>query len=365
MKTCLFKALSVALALMTTAVIANTNYVNFQYPNAIDAATDNTLQSLSSTEYWQVVSGKTLREGINLAFSSEKSVILLSPRALLKQGQPYRAPAIEERAIRLFTQSGEKHLETSYNRDEMTGYGFAPGSAAVQANQLKNQQATLKINQPIGDDDTYLLHVKESHSPYTLAVNAPNIVDAQQGLTLETTIAGIAQSLPQMAMLLRSPQGELVAFEVQQNKIEFKNELTTLGAHQGLYSLELHAEHNVDGLIIKRSIRVPFVHQQSTARLTNQSLESVSKTHLSANIDITVDESGRYGVLASVFGSLNGQYQALATSEAAMDFTHSGELNITFALPPGAKGPYELKVLELKDHTRLQRFAQHFNTHDQ
>ncbi|MFC3034072.1 DUF4785 domain-containing protein [Pseudoalteromonas fenneropenaei] len=349
--------LPVVLALTTGQTQAIENYVSYQYPSAHAAITEAPSQSLSSSEYWQVVSGKELRLGVEMAFSSSKSVVLLSPRAELKNGQLYRAPAVKEGAIRLYTHGQEQKLTTSYDRDEMAGYGFAPGSAAVQANQLKGKQATLRLTQLIEDSDSYLLHVKESDSPYQLTVNANNVMAAQGRLPIQAEFAGKKLAVSELQAMMRAPNGDAVAVSTQSDGIHLDAPLTYIGARQGLYNLELHSTQSVDGLQVKRSIRVPFVNQQQTANVVKHTLEVTSPSRVSAKVKLEVKEEGRYGVTATLFGLYQGKFAALATTEAAQDFTQSDTLPLEFVLPKGATGPFKLSILELKDQTRLQRFV--------
>jgi hypothetical protein len=340
----------------TGQVQAAENYVSYQHPKAIEAMTLLPAQPLSSNEYWHVVSGEALRQGVDMTFTSDKSVVLLSPRTEFKYGQLHQAQAIEHGAIRLYTDGHEATLKMTYDSDEMAGYGFVPGSSAVQANQLKGKQATLRLTQLIDDNDSYLLHVKETDSPYQLTIDANNVVAGNEGLKLQAQFADKTVPVTELNVSMRAPDGEIIAVTKHTGLIQPTSPLTYVGARQGLYAVEMHSEQNIDGLLVKRSIRVPFVNQHQTARILDQSLTLESPTLATASVQLEVEEAGRYGVTATVFGYLDGKLTALATSEAAQDFVQSDILPLSFKLPKGAKGPFKLTVLELKDQTRLQRF---------
>lgn len=353
----LLLSLALIVPLVSAETATNDNYVNFTYPNNSLSSTASTDQTLSSTEYWEVVRGAALKSGVAISFTSNKSVILLSPQATLRQGTKSISPAINSNSIALFTPTGGHELSTTYNSDEMNGYGFFPGSAAVQANQLAGITATLRLTQDMHDEDVYLLHVKESYSPYPLVISSNTVVDENVKLQLSADFAGSKQALNDLNLRVFSPDGELIEHTTVDNELVFAQPLKQIGIREGLHNVIIHSKVQIDGLTIKRSLRVPFVNQVNTASVSHYQLTEQSGLDLGVDVALDIFQSGRYSVSATVLGKVNGVYQTLATSEAAKDFTHSGVLPIHFTLPKRAEGPFQIKLLELKDQTRLQRFV--------
>ncbi|WMN61635.1 hypothetical protein NI389_17625 (plasmid) [Pseudoalteromonas xiamenensis] len=354
----LLQALPVFGALTSIGVLANNGYVNFPYPTVISANPSTHTQTLSSTEYWEVVRGDELKKGVPISFTSNKSVVLLSPQHSRDMSRLKRAPAVEENAIELRTLQGKATLSATYNRDEMSGYGFAPGSAAVQANKLAGQNATLRLNQKISDDDLYLLHVKESDSPYQLNVESDVLVGEEAQLALRADVTGVKNIKSKLTIQVNAPDGQSIAHHFTNDKVAFDTPLEHIGARAGLYNVVVHSHTTVDGVDVKRSIRLPFVHQLESASIDAFALTEQTSKYVDAEVSVNVLQKGRYGVVATLMGYRDDKQIALATSEAAQDFSTSDTLPIRFTLPNGAKGPYQVNILELKDQTRLQRFVQ-------
>ncbi|WP_462172190.1 DUF4785 domain-containing protein [Pseudoalteromonas xiamenensis] len=354
----LIQTLPAFVMLTSMGVLANNGYVNFPYPTVISATPSANTQTLSSTEYWEVVRGDELKTGVAISFSGNKSVVLLSPQYSHDMNGQKRAPAVAENAIELHTLQGKASLSATYNRDEMSGYGFAPGSAAVQANKLAGQNATLRLNQKISDDDLYLLHVKESDSPYQLHVESNVMVQEEAALVLHADLTGAKNIKPKLAIQVSAPDGQSIPYHFTNDKLAFDAPLEHVGAREGMYNVVVHSHSMVNGLEVKRSVRLPFVHQRESASVNTYSISEQTAKHVTANVSLNVSQEGRYGVVATLMGYREGKQIALATSEAAQDFSTSETLPIRFTLPKGATGPYQVNILELKDQTRLQRFVQ-------
>lgn len=345
---------------LVTAANAYSNDVVYQFKQVQPRVEKNITQSIASNEYWMTVSGKQLKNGIDLPLSSRNSFVRVAPKITHKNDeQPYIEP-LNVRSLKLTSKDGQQNKETFaehvFAQKEMDDAGFSDGSVAlkVKSNRVL-QKYVLKTEQYLDDSSQYLVHVKEKESNAILNVVATNEMKSTSNLfalqSLKFTDPSI--KVTHVSARLKSPTNQSVDVNVTHSGAKFSEQLDYIGAINGLYELELQVDAMQSNMPIKRTIKVPFVNTKQTAKtLPGYNFKEINNT-VRASVTLAVNESGKFSIQATLQGSDDGKrFYNIATVEMAKTFSSDGNFDIPFNVKSRFK-EYRLINVTLKDHSRL------------
>ena len=112
----------------------------------------------------------------------------------------------------------------------------------------------------------------------------------------------------------------------------------------------------MNGQIIKRSVKVPFTNTMETIQMTSESYE-LDGNQVNVTIPFSTEMPGRYAIKATLAQVGKGKVKRIATLEVADEFKYGGEFVLPFKLNKKAKGKYTLVDIEFTDQTRMMKFA--------
>lgn len=367
--------ISLALALGTTTAAASSNIFaakqasNTAIPHTTPLAREATTyiwpephaaqtnfieqQSRSSNEYWQVVTGAELSQGISVHTTSD-ALIRVASYADYSSGAKQVSEPLNPDMLQM-SAKGEGLLNTPQiiSQMQMKHAGFNDGSVALKVNET-DEQLTLRTTQNITDDGRYLLHIKEKNSPIELQLaaksNIAGITDNVMDLDIKLAEQPIADSETKVRLL--DPTGQEVPVAYQGSTVTFANDLGFFGARQGLYELEVNVSKKLDGKLVKRTIKFPFANTVKTAQLNGQPKLDMKNGY---ELAINVFEPGRYGVTATLQGTTaTGELIRLQTVSSAAWLEANGSLPLPFTLNEfqGYRN-FTLVDIKLMDQSRM------------
>ena len=288
-------------------------------------------QSRSSNEYWQVITGAQLTKGVSVHTTSD-ALVRLASYANYESGSKLVSTSLDPNMLQMSV-AGDQIIESQrvISEVQMEQAGFTDGSVALKLAKM-DEALMLKTTQNLADEERYLLHVKEKNSPIVLELaaksNVAGVVDNSMPLTMNLAKNTIANSEAKVRLL--DPKGQEVPVSFSNAQVTFANDLSYFGARQGLYELEVNVSKEIDGKLVKRSVKFPFANTVKTAQLNGKpKLNDNGGYHL----PISVSEPGRYGVTATLQGeSANGKLVRLQTISSAAWLDADGNLSLPFTL---------------------------------
>lgn len=352
------KQLIFIIAVFAAPLCGATDAVTYQFPSVQSKSQANNKQQLQSDEYWQKVSGKALKNGVELSFTADDPLVRISPKARYENGIKTNAKQLDVDQLQLIRGNGQaitgkdvQHIK----QQEMRHAGFADGSVALKLNNMKQEKhMRLKSLEALDDNEEYLVHVKEKHSNKKLEVTGSRKLIGNTLSVDSILIAGKKVNANMLSAKLHSPNNEDIAVRFVPSKGFILNELPEyVGTAQGLLSLELLIIDSEQGETTQRSINVPFFqHLQSASVVTSNIVKSGRSTVL-AEVKLAVQEAGRYSVRATLMGSNNNQtFTPIATVESAQALSDDASVVLPFNIATRYKY-YQVADIELKDQTRM------------
>lgn len=326
-------------------------------------------QALSSDEYWETVTGAQLQKGVRL-FIENDALVRVAPKATYSSGARLIPESLNMNALSIrgaedfgSTKQGRSLQEAASktaNSDvqitqlasqaDMEAAGFFDGSVALQVSNPSSQAIVMTSGQAFSAKSTYLIHVKEKSSPNKLKVDAPRFWQQNDaGYSMEAAIGKNKPVSLTTKVTLVSPDGRESAARYLNGQVFFDEPLYNVGAYKGFYEVQLTTLISVDGKLVKRSVKVPFVNMQKTAEMTGLSMKK------DAHVSLNVTEPGRYNITATLQGlDANGQWQKLQTADVAQWAEGETKVRLPFKLDNFASYK-KLKVVDVKlmDQSRL------------
>lgn len=356
------------LATASVSLFAQTSYAASDYASfnfAIDAKQE--LQqgaqaySVSSNEYWRQVSGAELKSGIVLHTTQPGAVVLLSSA---KQGSTELDTGLVQLNA-LDTQQSAIEKKVSASDLASTGV-FANTMAITTSEHLQAGSLQLVSQQSLSDKDSYIVTVKEKHSPYALKLNI-----AQQSFTSEQTISATAQlHMHNQGVNIRQLNAELIAPDGK--KYPVLSSVSQSGSAQfylskpeqiqspinGLYELKVSTLGKDQGLTVQRNAKLAIALVDHNASIQAVTLKD-SADKLSAQVEIEANQSSRFEVRAVLYGTTSqGKLIPVMESHAAQTLSAGTEqLALTFdqdmLAKAGVSAPYQLQDIRLYDQQQL------------
>lgn len=309
-------------------------------------------QARSSNEYWQVITGAELSKGVAVHTTSDALIRL----AAFASSEPsaHLADALNPALLSMST-AGNKlvNAERIMSQTQMEQAGFADGSVALKVAETEGK-LTLKTRQNLADNAKYLLHVKEKNSPVLLSMSANSNVAglSNNSMKLDLVLADSQVLNSEAKVRLLTPQGQEVNVKFANSQLTFIDDLAHFGARDGLYELEVNVEKQVDGKLVKRTVKFPFANTVKTAELAGKPQLTADAGYL---LPVTVYEPGRYNITATLQGeTVNGNLVRLQTVSSAAWLESNGQLSLPFTLK-AFKHYKNLALVDIKlmDQSRL------------
>lgn len=310
-------------------------------------------QLRSSNEYWRVVTGAELNQGVKLHTTSD-ALVRLAPYADYNSGSKQLAAAIEPQNLVLSsTKRGMVKAQQLMSQTQMQAAGFSDGSVALKVEDNQHN-LMLRAHQPIAAKGQYLLHVKEKNSPLLLSVSAKTNVAGitDKAMKLDMSLTGDQIQDENVTVKLLAPNGQELAVEYRDSKVNFVEDLSYFGAHQGLYELEVNVEKTLLGQKISRTLKFPFANSVKTASIDKAPW---LKSKAGYQVPVTVFEPGRYNVTATLQGvNEQGDIVRLQTVSTANWLESDGVLTLPFTLSEFSQyKQFELVDIQLMDQSRM------------
>lgn len=330
----------------------------------------------TSDEYWTTVSGAELNNGIKLSISQAASVIRVSPRADTSSGALIHSDTIAPDNIQLFNldhqsavNKSSSYIHSMADPDELATAGLTDGSSALTMSaSAKPGQYQLKVSQPLSAGSSYLVNVKEKHSPYQLSLrNQYNLSSQSKTLNFDLSLTNSDEKLTPQASWKHS-SGQHLSLNVTsingQWQATLPNGLPMPTSNAGLSEIQIDIQTKVNGLDVVRTVKTAFKQFVPSAKFEKQ-----VKTRWQGGVpeDITLTLSiakpGRFAVSAYLTGTdANGQDQSILKTESANwlsmdDSTISLKLDTQLITQSGLTPPFKLQRLTLNDQGQMARLS--------
>lgn len=351
--------LCAAIMLVNAAANANEQTV-YQFPQ-VQPASAAPLQNLEkdSVEYWQRVTGKELKRGVPVFVNQAEHFIRIAPKARFDSGEVMKPHQLQVDMFSVRDESARQMpMQAIAAREQMQNAGFRDGSVGLKLGQV-NGKAMLQTRQALGDQDIYLVHVIEKGSRSALRAKTQfKLKEQQQRLSINLSMGQKYIKDSDVELALFSPSGEQLEVRYEKGEAVFTYPLETIGAAKGYYELEANIKTNASGKIVKRSIKMPFVHSADTITMGKASVMSLGRNHFQAQVPVDVTDAGRFAIRATLTGTdSKGERVKLATVEVAKQIEGHGQFMMPFSSVRTANPPFELTDIELTDQTRMLKFA--------
>ena len=359
MKTLLFSVIAVAVtvAVASPKVLAEPTVFQWKNPQAEKPKKADKLKK-SSQEYWQTVSGKELKEGVALSITQAEHLIRVAPKAQYQQGQVIKPRGLDMKQLKLLDKQTRKAMPTKMNasQQQMRQAGFDDDSVALRSESVSSNPI-LMTEQGLNDNEQYLIHVIEKGSRYSLTTESDfDKSNRSRALNFKLDMNGVKPDKKQVKLKLHGPDSEFVNVELEGDQVVFDQPLRQLGAINGFYEVEALVSMEMNGQIIKRSVKVPFTNTMETIQMTSESYE-LDGNQVNVTIPFSTEMPGRYAIKATLAQVGKGKVKRIATLEVADEFKYGGEFVLPFKLNKKAKGKYTLVDIEFTDQTRMMKFA--------
>ena len=323
---------------------------------------------VESRQYWVDVSGRALEDGIKLPLSAPGAVI--------------RVSALES-GSRLQLDAGRMELELDGQPLARSAIETVATGRDLRAQGLPVPQDSLAFRLPqstpggslqmrIGGatpDQPLVVHVYEPNSPWVaqLQANRDNFL-SDEPIAMEVSLLNGARRLPVdqvNAMLLTPDAAQVMAVERAGDGFGLSGTVPAgaVDGVPGLYEAHAYVQHRVDGVLVKRDLKLAFGVAPAAGRFSGR-VEQRAGGGLELGIGVEVVSAGRYQVNGEIFGTnALGQLQPLAFSQSAAVLaagTETIELGIDQATlaASGLSAPYEVRNLQLLDQGRMYLLEQ-------
>ncbi|AQS39667.1 hypothetical protein Sps_04582 [Shewanella psychrophila] len=332
--------------------------------------------SSTSDEYWTTVTGTELNQGISLSISQASSVIRISPRADMSSGSLMHSKAISPEKIQLLNldnKSGasksSSNIHSMADPQALATAGLTDDSSALtMSSSAKPGKYQLKVSEPLESTSSYLVNVKEKHSPYQLKLTSKIRVSSQsRTLDFKLALTNSHQQFKPTASLKHS-DGSYQALNLMPNngqwQVQLPETLAMPNSNQGLSEIQIDMQTNVNGTQVIRTVKTAFKQFVPSAKLQQQ-VNTRWLEGIPASIDFSLDiaDEGRFALSAYLTGTnSSGQDQMILKTESANWLTLDNstiqlKLDSKLIQSSGLGDPFKLVGLELKDQGQMSRLS--------
>ena len=333
-----------------------------------------------SREYWQQVSGAELQSGITLKTTAPGAVVRVSGIDGLGKAKIIEPSSLKigarGQSMKSLASASAKMMKAQGNDDPL----LTPGALAFKLQtDIGYGELQLLAEKAMDRNATYLVHVFEPESPFTLnagqqktSVLAGSELNADAALQQSDQKLGVKKVLANSAsaeLSLLAPDGRRIPLNVQGKGGQWQiNEAIDypLSYAPGLWQLEWKVRGEVSGLSVERHIRTAFAYGAKSAEWQgNFGYRSKPRSNtLFIDVPVTVHQAGRFELRATASQDLDGQLfpvQLLSTAQ----WLEPGKRTITLQLDKaqlrrqGVRGAIRLEHVSLLDQTQMLGLQQH------
>lgn len=308
-----------------------------------------------SREYWQRVSGDTLRAGFDLALTAEGAVVLISPTV---NATPLRRDQVAighggERVA--FDQAADTLVDAEALR--AAGMEVQAGSVGFRLRPGYARDAELIVDAADGD---YVVHVLEPNSDQVLELQArTDTVHAGTELALDLALLG-GSRIDSTAAILIAPDGSHQDLGVRAGRTGqalAARVPASIRVQPGLWEVHATVAGNAEGRLFQRDARTAVAVVAPTARLAGGFDQHILRGggSLVLGFPIEVGTPGRYELRGVLYATdAKGEAVPLGVAHAAGWFeAGQGRLQLSFPVldRTDARGPFHLRDLQLSDQS--------------
>lgn len=332
--------------------------------------------SSSSDEYWTTVTGAELNRGVSLSISQASSVIRISPRADTSSGTLMHSQAISPDKIQLINLDNKSSASKSSSNihsladpQALATAGLTDDSSALtMSSSAKPGKYLLKVSVPLAAKSSYLVNVKEKHSPYQLKLTSKFRVSSQaRSLDFNVSLTNSDQALRPTASLKHADASYQTLKLVSNNgqwQAQLADTLAMPSSNQGLSEIQIDIKARVNGIEVIRTVKTAFKQFVPSAKIQQQ-VNTRWREGIPLRIDFTLDiaEEGRFALSGYLTGrDASGQDKMILKTESANwltldDSAMSLKLDPQLIQESGLSAPFKLMGLELKDQGQMARLS--------
>ncbi|MBE7213656.1 DUF4785 family protein [Shewanella benthica] len=332
--------------------------------------------SSSSDEYWTTVTGAELNRGVSLSISQASSVIRISPRADTSSGALMHSQSISPDKIQLINLDNKSSASKSSSNihsladpQALATAGLTDNSSAlIMSSSAKPGKYQLKVSVPLAAKSSYLVNVKEKHSPYQLKLTSKfRVSSLSRSLDFNISLTNSDQPLRPTASLKHS-DGSYQTLKLVSNHGQWQARLPeTLAmpsSNQGLSEIQIDMQTRVNGIEVIRTVKTAFKQFVPSAKIqqqVNTRWREGVPVSIAFNLDIAAQ--GRFALSGYLTGSdASGQDKTILKTESANWLTLDNsamllKLDPQLIQESGLSAPFKLMGLELKDQGQMARLS--------
>ncbi|MCJ8302437.1 DUF4785 domain-containing protein [Shewanella sp.] len=332
--------------------------------------------SSSSDEYWTTVTGAELNRGVSLSISQASSVIRISPRADTSSGALMHSQAISPDKIQLINLDNKSSASKSSSNihsladpQALATAGLTDDSSAlIMSSSAKPGKYQLKVSVPLAPKSSYLVNVKEKHSPYQLKLTSKfRVSSLSRSLDFNISLTNSDQALRPTASLKHS-DGSYQTLKLVSNHGQWQAQLPeTLAmpsSNQGLSEIQIDMQTRVNGIEVIRTVKTAFKQFVPSAKIQQQ-VNTRWREGVPVSIAFSLDiaAQGRFALSGYLTGSdASGQDKTILKTESANWLTLDNsamllKLDPQLIQESGLSAPFKLMGLELKDQGQMARLS--------
>ena len=356
--------LTIATDAIPNSFHSETTPLSYTWAATERSPTDAAMQGavVESRQYWVDVSAQALERGVKLPISAPGSVIRVS--ALDSDTGLQLDPGRLELSIN--GQSLNRSALETASGSEMRQQGMQVPQDSLafrlpidsQAGSLEMRMTGTAVQTPM------VIHVYEPESPWVARMSAARssfLSDQTIELELVLDDGGKSFSVDQVSAMLVSPDaGEMIDLSRSDDagKLQAIVPISAVSAAPGLHEVHAYVEHNIDGMTVKRDLKLAIGVAPASGRFTGQ-VDNLSPLGLNLNLGVEVAVEGRYQVNAEIFGTNErGDLKPLAfTQSATVLEAGSGLISIgvdaDILRASELSAPFEIRNLQLMDQGRM------------
>ncbi|WP_298768271.1 DUF4785 domain-containing protein [uncultured Shewanella sp.] len=337
-----------------------------------------TTQTSQSDQYWKIVTGEQLNQGIIFSISQTNSIIRIAPRhdtlTSLNLSDTISPDDIivtpqNKNIIKGSLNKPLSLIQSTVDADALATAGLNDNSSALTlSNDAKPGQYRLQVTKNLPAEGRYLMNVKEKHSPFKLSLSAPIAINQHSDIIRFNLDLSQSNETLSPQVFLQNNQGKQTPLKVSLHQEHWQAHLPdniALSTHNaGLSEILVNINTQVNGIPVERTVKTAFKAFVNSAKITEQVqviYQNQQAQYLLLNLDIA--NEGRYEVSA-VFNGTNksGQHQPILTTQAASWLTPDNS-QLKLMLDPkliqasGLNAPFTLSALELKDQSQMARLS--------
>lgn len=376
--------LTIAVGLATTSLVGHTknertvSHEKVRFSHSVDSETAQSLKDngvfQNSRSYYREVTGKQLNQGVEVLTDGENALLKLTPgqRATTEAGAKAAVPQVP---LDLELYKGGEKLSV---QDPSIQMQKTSDSLRNTAPQLFKHSEVMKIPQAMGrgkfqlkaktqvnDDDRFVMYVLDHNSDIELTVNSAKSSYSQNENLSFTAGVNSDRKLKTLSIdtVLIAPDGRRFPIKNtrKSNRAEgnMKLDIDTRRNIGELWSLEVESTVlNEQNIATKRISKIALDIHPETA-----SVDSISSKNAALNLQLNVQQSGRYEVRALVAGvDANGTSKPVSLTYHA-EWLEPGLQTIEVAIDEqqlngsDLQGPFVVTSVQLLDQSRMSSLS--------